>query len=743
MFILRLFLILTLFTVPTFSKNYNEIVINGNKRISNETIKVFSSIPDNENLNENSINSILKNLYETGFFKDVSVMIENNKLIINVKENPIIQTVTIDGIKKTNIKESIIDVLSLKDRSSFNKALLKQDEESILNLLKTKGYYFATITTTLEDFGNNKINLTHNIDIGKRAKISKISFIGDKKIKDNKLKAVIVSEEYKFWKFISGKKFLNEKIIDFDKQLLGNFYKNLGFYNVKIESSYANYVGNNEFELIYNISSGTKYFFNNLNLTLPADYDESNFNRLKEIFTEVKGKNYSLNTIDKILKEIDNIVLNKEFEFLSSTISEELDGDLINLTFNITDSEKFYVEKINIIGNNITREEVIRNSLFVDEGDPFNDLLHARSINNIKSLNYFKNVKSEILPGTKDNQKIININVDEKPTGEISLGAGVGTAGATVGFSVKENNFLGRGIQFGTDITMGSNEVKGIISMSDPNYKGTNKSLDFSIESSVNNRLDRFGYKSSKSGISLGSGYEAYEDFRLNIGVSGFLEDLETDSTASTKMKAQNGSYFDTFFDYSLDYDKRNQRFQTTDGFRSTFSQNIPLISESYSLTNRYDYKYYSTWLKENVATIGFYGSTITSLTGGDVKLSERIHLPTRKLRGFEAGKLGPKDGFDYVGGNYALSFNLATTLPQILPSLQDVDFSLFYDAANVWGLDYSKTKSEGSKIRSSIGLAIDYFTPLGPLNFSFTEVLTQDAGDVTETFRFNLGTTF
>jgi outer membrane protein insertion porin family len=281
MFILRLFLILTLFTVPTFSKNYNEIVINGNKRISDETIKVFSSIPDNENLNENSINSILKNLYDTGFFKDVSVMIENNKLIINVKENPIIQTVTIDGVKKTDIKESIIDVLSLKDRSSFNKALLKEDEESILNLLKTKGYYFASITTTIEDFGNNKINLTHNIDIGKRAKISKISFIGDKKIKDNKLKAVIVSEEYKFWKFISGKKFLNEKIIAFDKQLLGNFYKNLGFYNVKIESSYANYVGNNEFELIYNISSGTKYFFNNLNLTLPADYYESNFNRLK------------------------------------------------------------------------------------------------------------------------------------------------------------------------------------------------------------------------------------------------------------------------------------------------------------------------------------------------------------------------------------------------------------------------------------------------------------------------------
>ena len=741
--ILRLFSILILFISPSFAKNYNEIVINGNKRISDETIKVFSSIKKTDTIDENSLNLILKNLYDTGFFKDVSVKIENNKLIINVVENKIIQSVVVEGIKSKSIKNSITEVLSLKDRSSFNMTLLKNDESAIINLLKTKGYYFATTSSSIEEVGENKVKLTHNITIGNKAKISKISFIGDKKIKDSKLRDVIISEEYRFWKFISGRKFLNEQMINFDKQLLNNFYKNLGFFNVKINSSYANYLGRDKFEIIYNISPGTKYFFNDINLILPLDYDENNFLKLKNIFTEVKGKNYSLNIINKILKEIDTIILNKEFEFLSSTVNEEFNGDLINITFNITEAEKFYVEKINITGNNITREEVIRNTLLVDEGDPFNNLLHTRSINSIKSLNFFSDVKSEVITGTDNGQKIININVEEKPTGEISAGAGVATAGATVGFSIKENNFLGRGIKFGSDITLSEQSLKGLISVNNPNYKGTNKSLNFAVESSSNDRLSDFGYKSEKSGFSIGSGFEYYDDLRLTTGVSSYVERLKTDGTASKKMKEQRGSYFDTFFNYTLDYDKRDSRYQTTDGFRSRFTQNVPLISENYSLINTYDYKYFQKWFNENVASLGIYASTTTALSGGDVKLSERIHLPSSKLRGFESGKTGPKDGLDYVGGNYALALNLATTLPQVLPSLQNVDFSLFYDAANVWGLDYSSTKSEGSKIRSSFGLAVDFYTVIGPLNFSFTEVITKDTGDVTESFRFNLGTTF
>ena len=732
-----------IFTFSSYSKNYEDIIINGNERISNESILVFSEISEGKLLNEKSINDILKRLYNSGFFKDVSVKLENNNLIINVLENPIIQTVYINGIKRKKTEESLYEILSLKNRSSYNLELIKKDESAILNHLKNMGFYFSKISSSYQDLGDNKIDLYYEIELGDKAKISKISFIGDKIFKDSTLKSVILSEEYRFWKFISGKKYLNEGLINYDKRLLNNFYKNKGFYDVIIESSFASYLGNDEFEISYNISSGKKYYFDEFNLNLPIGYELDNFNQLNNIFSELKGKKYSLNSIDKILKEIDKIVLNEQFEFLKSSVEEEINDNLINLTFNIGESEKFYVEKINIFGNNITREEVIRNNLLIDEGDAFNELLQAKTLNNLKALNFFSNVESELIDVKNQNKKIINITVEEKPTGSIMAGAGVGTSGGTVAFGVAENNYLGRGIEFSADATVSAESLKGLISLNNPNYRGSNRSLNASLESTVTDRLKNFGYKSNKSGFSVGSNFEYYEDLYWNTGLSSYVEKLETDATASASIKKQEGSYFDTYFNQTLSYDKRNQKFKTSDGFISRFTQNIPIISESYTLTNAYDYKVYNQWLDENVFSFGFFVKTANSLGDKDVRLSDRLFLPSSKLRGFESGKVGPKDGADYIGGNYATSINLATTLPQIMPNLQNTNFSLFLDAANVWGIDYDSSLSDNSKIRSSVGIAVDFFTPIGPLNFSLSEAITKDNNDITESFRFNIGTTF
>ena len=738
------FILFSIFlTFSTYSKNYEKIIINGNERISTETILIFSEIPENKSLDENSTNKILKKLYKSGFFKNINIKIENNNLIINVLENPIIQTVFIEGIKRKKTVDDLYNVLSLKNRSSFNSNFIKVDEVAILGFLKDKGYYFSEINSSYQDLGDNKIDLFYKINLGKKAKISKISFIGDKKFKDTKLRSIILSEEYKFWKFISGKKYLNEDLINFDKRLMSNFYKNKGYYNVKINSTFANYLGNNEFELIYNIDSGNKYFFNDLVLKLPIDYDLENFEKLTKIFSDLKGKNYSLNSIDKILGEIDKIVLNEQYEFLKATVNENLNNDLINLVFNIDESEKFYVEKINIYGNNVTQEEVLRNAFYVDEGDAFNELLYKKTLNNLKGLNFFRKVDDQITEGTLQSQKIINITVEEKPTGEIMAGAGVSTGGGTLAFGVKENNFLGRGINFGTDLAISSETVQGVISINNPNYKGSNRSLNLSVESSITDRLKNFGYESNKTGFTIGSGVEYYDDLYLNMSTSTYYEKLKTDSTASATLKKQKGSYFDTFFNYTLDYDLRNQKFQPTEGVRSRFTQNVPLISESYSLKNTYDLKFYNQWLNESISSYGFFASTTNSLTGKDVKLSERLFLPSSKLRGFENGKVGPKDGADFIGGNYVLAFNAATTLPQILPSLQNANFSIFLDAANIWGVDYSSSIDDGSEVRSSIGLAVDYFSPIGPLNFSLSETISKGKNDITESFRFSLGTTF
>ncbi len=741
---IKILAIVVLLIQHSYAENFDSVEIQGNERISSKSILMFSQIPENNVIDENSMNSIVKNLYSTGFFDDIKVSIKNNKLIIIVNENPIIQSVKIEGIKSSKVRESIQDVLTLKDRSSFNTTSAKADKVSILNLLKNTGYYFSEVNISTEDIGKNKINLIYSVDLGKKSKINEILFTGNKIFKDSKLKSVIISEEYRFWKIISGKKYLNEGMIKFDENLLKNFYNNKGYFNVKIESSFANFVGDDKFQLVYNIDAGKKYFFNNLTLSLPADYDVENFGKLTTLFKKLKGETYSLNSINKILKEIDKITLTEQYEFLTATVTESIKNNLIDFTFNVTESDKLYVERINIFGNNITQENIIRNNLSLDEGDAFNELLQKKTVNNLKSLNYFKKVETEILEGSSSDQKIINIKVEEKPTGEIMAGAGIGTDGGSFTFAVNENNFLGRGLALGTNFTVGKEQVRGLFSLTNPNFQGSNRSLNLSGESSVTDRLANFGYKSTKTGFSVGSGFEFFDDFFLTTGVSTYVEQLKTDATASTARAKQKGSYFDAYFNYTLDYDKRNQKYQTSDGYRSRFTQNVPFISENFALKNTYDYKLYNEWLNENIFTLGFYASNAQSISGKDIKLSERLFLPSSKLRGFQRGKIGPKDGADYIGGNHAVSLNLATTVPQILPNSQSTDFSLFIDAANVWGADYDTGLADGKgSLRSSVGIAFSYYSVIGPISFSLAEAISKGKNDVTERFRFNLGTTF
>ena len=209
-------------------------------------------------------------------------------------------------------------------------------------------------------------------------------------------------------------------------------------------------------------------------------------------------------------------------------------------------------------------------------------------------------------------------------------------------------------------------------------------------------------------------------------------------------MKKQKGNYFDTFIDFNFDYDKRNQKFQTSDGFRSVFSTSVPAISETYTLTNTYTYKYFTELYDDNISTFSIFMKAANSIKDEDVKLSERLYVPSKRLRGFEFGKVGPKDGNDYVGGNYLSTINFTSTLPFILENAQNTDFLVFFDAANVWGVDYDSSLDDTSNdIRSSVGVGVDWFTPIGPLNFSLASPLSKSDTDKTESFRFSLGTTF
>ncbi len=727
----------------SISAEINKIEILGNERISNETVLMFASVSVGDDIDDDKVNNILKQLYGSGFFSDVKVQFDGNNLNISLIENPIIENIYFEGVKAKKIKKPITEDLKLKNRSSFNSVDLNYDKEQIISKLKELGYYFSKVDVFIKELENNKVQIQYNIDLGEKAKIKKISFIGDKIFKDRKLRGVILSEEYKFWKFISGKKFLNEGMIDFDNRLLTNFYLNKGYYQAKVFTSFAKLIEDNEFELIYNINAGPKFYFGDLSLKLPSDYEKSNFKKLDKLLKKLKNEPYSINSIEKITEEIDLLALDEQYESVDVQVLEEINDDKLNLTFEIIETDRFFVERINIFGNNVTQESVIRNQFELDEGDPYNEILKNKSINNMKNLNFFKKVDSIVKDGTGYNQKIIDINVEEKPTGEITASAGVGTSGKSIGFGVSENNFLGRGIGLDSNITLSTETLKGKFSVTNPNFLNTDKSVYASVEALETDKLKDFGYKTNKNGFLVGTSFEYLDDFRLGIGSSNFYEKIETDASASKNMKKQEGDYWDSFLNFKFDYDKRNQKFQTSDGFRSVYYLNLPVVSDTNTLKNTYDYKIYTELYEENITSLSLYLASANSISNEDVKLSERLNVPSNRLRGFEYGKVGPMDGPDYIGGNYISALSISSTLPNFFENAQNVDFLAFIDAANVWGVDYDSSIDESNKIRSSYGVGVDWFTAIGPLSFSLSQTITKASTDETESFRFDLGTTF
>ena len=304
-----------------------------------------------------------------------------------------------------------------------------------------------------------------------KTKISSINFIGDKKLKDRKLRDIIASEEDKFWKVISRNTIFNQNLIDLDIRLLTNYYKSIGYYDVVINSKTAEINTENNINLTYSIETGTRFTIDRITTNVDPVFDNKLFFPLKKAYDKLIGEYYSPFAIKKILEDIDKIIENNNLQFVEHNVEEDVKDKTISIKFNIYEGERQLVERINIKGNNITDEGVIRGELILDEGDPFTNLGLDKSIAKLKSRRIFKNVSSVVTPGSESNLKVIDINISEMPTGEISAGAGIGTNGGSFEARVTENNWLGEGKKLDFVIATDSESLSGQINYTDPNFK--------------------------------------------------------------------------------------------------------------------------------------------------------------------------------------------------------------------------------------------------------------------------------
>tara|TARA_A100001015_G_C15027704_1_gene731428 strand:+ start:325 stop:2556 length:2232 start_codon:yes stop_codon:yes gene_type:complete len=742
---IRIFFIL--YTFLLFSKvnaeMINNLIIEGNKRVSDETIKLYGEIKSNKDYSEADLNKIINNLYNTNFFEDVSVKIKSDTLVINVSEYPVINQLIIIGEPRKSFEDQIKDIISLKQKKSFIRSSLSKDIATIKDMYSSMGYNFAEVKTKSKIIDENNLDLIFEISRGKQTKISKINFIGNDSIRAKRLKDIIASEEDKFWKVISKNTNFSKSLINLDTRLLENYYKSLGFYDVKVNSSTAEIIEKDgDANITYSISEGSRYTINKISTKVDKVFDKRVFFPLNEVFSEYAGSYYSPFKIKELLDEVDRIIEFNNLQFVEHNVQEVVENNNINIIFNIFEGEKTLVERINITGNTITNEEVIRGELILDEGDPFIKLNLEKSISELKARGIFKNVDYIVQDGTQNNLKVIDINVEEQPTGEISAGAGIGTSGGSFAFNIKENNWLGQGKSVSFDIQLDKESLAGQLSFVDPNYDFLGNSLNYSIASENNDKPNQ-GYENSIISAFIGTGFEQYKNLNVNLGIGMSYDDLRTESSASKALKKQKGTFSEIAAKYGLTYDKRDRAFMPTSGSISSFSQELPIYADKPFIANTFATSVYKSLNEDVIGATKFYITSINSINEEDIRLSKRKSLSTYRLRGFEKNKIGPVDGTDHVGGNYAAALNFETNLPNLLPESSNMDIGLFFDIGNVWGVDYDSSVDDSNKLRSSTGLAANWLSPLGPMTFILAQNLSKADTDKTQSFNFNLGTTF
>ena len=741
----KLFISIILFFIFLSAHSHAEVVkkieIKGNERISAETITIFGDISVGKNYEISDINSLIKKLYDTTFFSNISVVVKNNILSVTVKENPIINSITFEGEKAKKYKEKIRELLLLREKGSFVENNIKSDINLIKDFYRSIGFYFVKIDVEIAKLEKNRINISYLIDKGEKAKIAKIYFLGDKKIREKKLRDIITSQESGWWKFISRSVYLSEGRIELDKRLLENYYRNKGYYEVNIKSTNIEYAEGEGFVLTYNINAGNRYKFKKVFANVSETLDKNAFLSLENEFDKLVGKYYSQRKLKSVLDKIDKLSEQKELQFINHSILETLDGNGVEVKINIFEGEKVIIERINIVGNSVTNDSVIRSALIVDEGDPFSTLLVNKSINEIKARNIFGKVEHEVFPGSSDDLKVLEISVEEKATGELMAGAGIGTEGTSFQFSITENNWLGRGVQLQSGLNISEHKISGNILLNNPNYNYSGNAVKTALEISSTDRSNTSGFQSSRTGFELGTAFEQYENVFISPEISIALEDIEVNEDATAAVKKMEGNFFNADLTYAISLDKRNQRFRPTQGYKTTFRQSLPLIQDSSSILNGIDVSAYHGFSEDLIGSLKVYARTINGIDS-DVRLTNRLFIPRNRLRGFNTYKVGPKDGDDYIGGNYITAVNAEAQLPNLLPESYRTDFSLFLDTANVWGVDYT-TVDETDKIRSSIGVSANVYTTIGPLTFTFAESISKSSNDETETFNFRIGTSF
>ncbi len=729
-----------------------QVVIDGNQRIEAETIRSYLTLTEGDPFDSARIDKSLKALFATGLFADVTIRHEGGNLVVHVVENPTINRIAFEGNRHLE-SDKLQAEIQLRPRGVYNRSKVQGDVQRLLDLYKRNGRFAATVDPKIIKQPNNRVDLIFEINEGAPTYVTRIDFVGDTHFSDAELKDVIESREERWYRFLSNSDSYDPDRVNYDREQLRKFYLHHGYADFRVVSAVAQLTPDRRrFFLTFTVEEGERYKVGKVDLT--SALPEIKVDELKPVITLHPGDWYDADEVEKTIQSLTDAVGNKGYAFVDirPRLERNTKTHVLDLTFDIEEGRRVVVERIDIEGNVRTLDKVIRRQMALVEGDAFNSAKQRRSEQRIKDLDFFKTVKvTNVESETAADRTVVKVNVEEKSTGSLSLGAGwSSTFGPLATIGAKERNLLGSGQEVSIDTTLALKQTAINFSYTDPYFLDRHLITGFDLFS-VDTRLQNFAsYQTGTTGGDLRTGYYYNDNLRHDFTLTESVTNIhDIQSGTSPFITAQQGVTYLSVLGHSLTYDRRDSKIAPTTGYYARFGNDLAGLGgkNRFLRTSASGGQYFDLG-GDHILQLTAGAGYIAGYAGSDVFISQRFYLGGASLRGFRDLGVTPVDKttLSPLGAIWDATGSAEVTFPLGLPKEIDIKSKLFTDIGFVGPTDPSVPTSSvltSYEPRVSIGTGLVWVSPLGPVNIDIGFPIVRQKYDEIQIFRFNFGTRF
>ncbi len=751
---LQFFVIFSVFALLSVTahaaETLREIRINGAQRIEASTILTYLNVQTGQPLTEDVLNEGLKNLFATGLFADVKMKQQSGILLVDVVENPIINEIAFEGNKKIEDKELMAEI-SLRPRQVYTKTRVQNDVARVYQLYQRGGRFAVAVEPKIIELDQNRVNLVFEITEGDVTAIKGIKFVGNKAFDDDQLRAELSTKEERWYRFFASDDRYDEDRVKFDEELLRRYYLKNGYADFRVTSSNAELSENKEdFYLTFTVDEGPRYKVRDI--AIESNLRGFDGTPLREDVKLLPGQWYDADAVQISADAMQAKLGDYQYAFvdIDPQIDRHADDTSVSITFNIGESPRVFVERIDIHGNVRTIDKVIRREMLLVEGDPFSRSKLAKSEQQLRDLNYFENVTIKTVQGSAPDKTIIDIAVSEMSTGELSIGAGFSTQdGPLADLRIRERNLLGKGQDLTFSTTVAGKRTEFDASFTEPYFLDRDLSAGVDAFHVTRDLQDESSYDQQRTGGALRMGYPLSEKWRQGWKYRFEQNKItDVDSDASRFIKDQEGERITSAVSQRLTYDDRDSTLFPADGLYSWLDlEGAGIGGDANYVSGDIGSSYYIPFYEKKVV-LNFTGETgvITGINDKDVEINERYMLGGNNLRGFERGGIGPRDIMtdDALGGNVYYRGSAELSFPIGLPEDMGVAGHAFTDFGSLWSVDETGPEVvDENSIRAAAGLGISWRSPMGPVRVDVAFPYAKEDFDQEENFRFSFGTRF